>query len=173
MKNHLSLLLLLSFLLPGAGQAQDAFLAKADAFLQKHVTNGLIDYGAVTGDPAFDELVDLIDDTDFTGWAPDQQKAYLINAYNLLTIKGVVDNYPVGSVQDVAGFFDRKRHVAGGKSMTLNELEKDVFAEDLPRSAPALCIGVRSKGVPAHYPRSLPARNAGCTVGAADPPGDE
>ncbi len=163
MKIQLTFLLLFVFFGTYALRAQEAFLAKADAFLHKHVTDGLIDYEAVTSDPSFEELADLIDETDYTKWTPDQQKAYLINAYNLLTIKGVVDNYPVGSVQDVAGFFDRKRHVVGGKSMTLNELEKDVLLKEYPDPRLHFVLVCGAKGCPpiipeAYRPETLEAQ---------------
>jgi len=59
-------------------------------------------------------------------------KAFWINAYNVMVIKSVVENYPVSSPMDVAGFFDKKKHKVGGKSVTLNEIENSILRKKFP-----------------------------------------
>jgi hypothetical protein len=56
--------------------------------------------------------------------APEEEQAFLINAYNLLVIYSVVERYPLQSPQDVGGFFNRRKHTVAGESLTLDELEK-------------------------------------------------
>jgi len=104
--------------------AQGDFFEESDAFFKKNVKNGLVDYEGAKEGQAFDKLINQVARLDPSDWSPETRKAFLINAYNLLVIKGVTDVYPIASVNDVAGFFDRKRHLVAGKSITLNELEK-------------------------------------------------
>ncbi len=104
---------------------QVAFFEKADAFFKSHVKGDLIDYQSVENDDFFLELLKLVEKADPDSWSKNEKKAFYINAYNILVIKGVLDAYPIASVQDVAGFFDRKRHLVAGKTVTLNELEKE------------------------------------------------
>lgn len=111
----------------GVGFGQVDFFVQADALFKAHVAGRVVDYDGVEADPRFAQLVEQVANLDVTDWSETERKAFYINAYNLLVLKGVLDNYPVGSVQDVAGFFDRKRHVVGGRSLTLNELEKDLL----------------------------------------------
>ena len=61
-------------------------------------------------------------------------KAFEINAYNILVIKGIVDRYPVESPLTIAGFFDGNKYRVGGELMTLNDLEKKRL---LPRTQDA------------------------------------
>jgi hypothetical protein len=58
------------------------------------------------------------------------QLSFWINAYNALTIKGVIDHYPTKSVRKVkpfGGFFSRIKFQVGGKSYTLNDIEHDII----------------------------------------------
>jgi hypothetical protein len=61
-----------------------------------------------------------------------ERKAYLINAYNLLVINEALEHYPLKSVLDVSGFFDGKKQQVGGRSLTLNQLEKDLLLKNFP-----------------------------------------
>jgi hypothetical protein len=135
-------------------QSQNEFFQQADAFFKKHVQNGRIDYQGVKGDETFSALIQQVEQIDFTELKGAEQKAFLVNAYNLLVIKGTLDAYPIASVKDVAGFFDRKRHLISGKSMTLNELEKNYLLEvfEDPRLHFVLVCG--AKGCPPIIPEA-------------------
>jgi hypothetical protein len=43
----------------------------------------------------------------FEGWTPNQKKAFLINAYNALTLKLIIDNYPTVSIKKIGGLFTK------------------------------------------------------------------
>lgn len=102
-----------------------------DDFLKTHVQNGLVDYKAIKTKPAkLNELINQI------GRAPmlkgNDEKAFLINAYNILVIKGIVDNYPVQGPLKIDGFFDKKSFRFRGKMVSLNELEKEILYKQFP-----------------------------------------
>lgn len=65
------------------------------------------------------EIRDIKTDT----FARNEQKAFLINAYNILVINSLMKHYPLSSVQDIDGFFDKQSHVVAGEKLTLNALE--------------------------------------------------
>ena len=52
------------------------------------------------------------------------QLAFWINAYNACVVQAILDRYPVKSVKDIPGFFDKQRHRVAGKSLTLNQIEE-------------------------------------------------
>ena len=52
-----------------------------------------------------------------------EQLAFWINAYNANVVRGVLEHYPVGSVLDLEGFFDRTKHTVAGYELSLNEVE--------------------------------------------------
>ncbi len=104
MKTHIILAALLPAFMFNL-KAQSTFFDQADDFFHRHIQSGLIDYQAVEEDELFDQLIQQIANAQVSDWTDEEKKAFYINAYNLLTIKGVLDNYPIASVQDVAGFF--------------------------------------------------------------------
>ena len=95
-----------------------------------HVTDGLVDYENIKTDPSgLNQLLADIAGMDRSTLSPADEQAFLINAYNVLVIKNVVDHYPLESPLDVNGFFDRNKFEAAGATYTLNDLEKkELFA---------------------------------------------
>ena len=135
--SRLSFLLSISVLLfattLNSVSAQDlgTFYDDVDAFMAKNVANGLVDYEGVKNAPAeLDALLAQIATLDRAGLSPEDEKAYLINAYNVLVIKNIVDHYPTQSPTAENGFFDRDKFQVSGKSQTLDDVEKrDLFVK--------------------------------------------
>lgn len=110
--------------------AQD-FCTDADAFLKKNVKNGLVDYKGIAANPA--ELNALIKSiANAPKWKENEEKAFLINAYNIFVIKGIVDHYPTEGPLKIDGFFDKKTFTLRGSKITLNSLEKETLAKQFP-----------------------------------------
>lgn len=85
------------------------------------------------------------------------QKAFWINTYNSLVIKGVIESWPLrpepgqpaGSVRSVPDFFTRTHPVAG-QMVSLTQIEQILSGFDDPRVWFALCQGtVGSPALPA------------------------
>jgi hypothetical protein len=55
--------------------------------------------------------------------------AYWINAYNAVTVRLIVSNYPVSSITKLDGGkpWDVKRYSNGGKKMSLNDIENNIL----------------------------------------------
>jgi hypothetical protein len=71
-------------------KTQSEFFDKADSFFQNNVTNGGVHYSdLVENSPNLNELVGFAAAYDYSS-QPENEKAYLINVYNLLVIKKVV-----------------------------------------------------------------------------------
>ena len=104
------------------------FRRAADRFLDEYVQEGLVDYRAVAEDPgAVDRIKTRIGDLPLEGLSESEEKAFLLNAYNLLVIGAVAEAYPIASPLEVAGFFDGERHRVAGTSRTLDGLEAEIF----------------------------------------------
>lgn len=116
------------FLVGASGaKAQDIekFYDDVDAFLSTHVADGLVDYGAIKSTPArLNQLLDQIAGFDRSSLDAATEKSFLINAYNILVIKNVVDHYPMDSPLEANGFFDRDAFQVAGETKTLDGLEK-------------------------------------------------
>lgn len=117
---------------PQAGAAA-LFFDEADAFFGAHVVDGRVDYAAVRADAGrLERLVSLTAAADREAFSPDEDKAFLLNAYNLLAVYAVVRAYPVASPTDVEGFFDEQTYTVAGDEMTLDELEKGALFPAYP-----------------------------------------
>lgn len=109
------------------------FTTQTDAFLKEYVSQGLVDYKAIKAQPAkLQGLMGIISNTSFRNLKGNEQKAALINAYNILVIKAVVDAYPINSPLDVKDFFNGQKYKVGGEMMTLDFLEKEFLYKTHP-----------------------------------------
>jgi len=121
------LYLLLASTIPTAAYAKvDALW---DDVLQRHVNGGLVDYvGLLAERESLDDYLKYLEQDDPDGWPREQALAFWINAYNATVVRAVLDAYPVTSVKQVRGFFDRIQHQIAGQSLTLNGIEQQVRA---------------------------------------------
>lgn len=101
------------------------FFDEANQLFGKYALNGRVDYIAIkNNDKLYKSVITNIEEMDLNGKTVDEKKAFYINAYNLLVIKSVNDNWPVTMAKDVKGFFDEKKHKIAGEMLTLNEIEQ-------------------------------------------------
>lgn len=106
-------------------QSLEQFFQDANSFFATHVADNRIDYQAIKNNPtALNKLVSFIKTAQPEEYGEAERKAFGINSYNLMVVKGVVDNYPLKSPLDVAGFFDGVKYTIAGKKTTLNNYEK-------------------------------------------------
>ena len=123
-------LLLLSFILQSllVAKGEMSFFEKVDVFLKKNVKDGLVDYKSIKKDPAeLNALANSIATFDLSSLAEgNPQKAFWLNAYNILVIKGIIDTYPTKSPLDTEGFFNKIKYTAAGKKLTLDNIENDI-----------------------------------------------
>lgn len=101
-----------------------------DALLRKHVnSSGNVNYSAFKKDKAkLGEYLDILkNNPPQSSWSKNKEMVYWINLYNAFTIHSIVEKYPVSSVMDLEGgkVWDKKKIVIDGKSLTLNNIEKD------------------------------------------------
>lgn len=132
------LLFIFLFLLGGnCTKAQDLplFFDTAQAFLHKYVKGGSVDYSSIQkNQQQLDNLLNMIAKVEVKNVKENEKKAFWINAYNILVIKGVTDNYPLESPKGVKGFYNQIKYTAAKEQMTLDELKHNklqkVYEED-------------------------------------------
>lgn len=95
-----------------------------DKLLKENVNDkGLVDYQAFKKNKLFDDYIDKISTADLSKIEKPEKLAFLINAYNALTIKNVLDNFPIDSPIKVEGFFKGEKFIVAGMELTLDEIE--------------------------------------------------
>ena len=152
---------LLVFFLSNSLIAQDPFFLKADDFFRLNVDQtGMVDYQRIRSNPAsLNELVAQISSFELTP-VPEINKAFLINAYNLLVIKEVVDNYPLKSPLDNKNFFRGIYHNVSGRMVTLDQIEFEMLFKNFPDSRIHLVLVCAAKSCPplknrAYFPENI------------------
>lgn len=122
---NMRLLLLLFIVFWGfVASAQDSVFQKTDKCLKAYVRMGKVDYKRLLlqGD-SFDSLISVYEEYDLTGKTDAFRRAFYLNAYNLLVIHGILQEYPVASPMEIPGFFKEQKFRIAKEELTLDEIE--------------------------------------------------
>lgn len=128
-------------------KGQDIDQAKWTAILQKYVTSqSRVNYEELrsngTGD--LDQYLNEIARPWPEGMSTAATKAALIDAYNALTVRWIVSNFPVASIWRTQGPFRVARHKVDGKTESLDSIETRLRNMGDPRIHGALVCAARS-----------------------------
>lgn len=127
----LILSLLFSFGINAICQDVNLFFQKSNQFFSEVVKDGKVDYQSITDSPTkLNELTTLLTSISPESLSPKERKALLINAYNILVIKGIVNKYPTSSTQKIAGFFEKTKHNIGDHKWTLSDIENEQLRKE-------------------------------------------
>ncbi|KQC31044.1 DUF547 domain-containing protein [Flagellimonas eckloniae] len=133
-----TLITFLCFSISGLGFAQSTstFFTKTDIFLTTYVKDGRVAYKDIKNNPAsLNELLEMAKGISVSVNDAKTYQAFWINGYNLSVIKGIIENYPIKSPLDKAGFFDKITYEIGGKKITLNDIENKLLRANFPKEA--------------------------------------
>ena len=115
-------------------------------------------YGNMKKDPAlldrFVENIESVSHQEYKGWTGNQKKAFLINAYNALTLKLILTRYPdLESIKDLGGFFSspwkKKFFTLFGKKQYLDYIEHEMLRKDWSDARVHFVLVCASIGCPA------------------------
>jgi len=125
----LALSVVLSLLGPRAARALEPGEmnpAPFDNLLKKYVAEGKVDYSRwkTGGTAELDAYLDSLGAFDLSNVMGKEPKAALLmNAYHAWGIRQILEHYPVKSVNDIPGFFDKNKRKIAGQERTLNDIE--------------------------------------------------
>lgn len=117
-----------------------------DTLLKRYVNEqSRVDYAALKQQAAgLDAYLQHIAEPWPSGLPMDEEKASLINAYNALTIRWILENYPVPSIWKTKKPFSVARHKINGVMLSLDAIETKLRAMKDPRIHAALVCAARS-----------------------------
>ena len=152
-----------------------------DQVLQAYVDEqGRVDYAALKQNPqqleAYLDAIAVISPNELpTGRAA---LASWINAYNALTIKGVLDHYPTTSVRKIKpylSFFSRIKFRVGNQDYTLNDIEHGIIRGEFAEPRIHFALVCASGGCPilqnrAYLPETLDEQLENATSGFINNP---
>ena len=106
-------------------------------FLAKYVSEkGNVNYDKIkTNKAELDAIINEFEKTQPTEkWSKNEKMAYFINVYNAYTIKVIIDNYPVKSIKDINGVWNKKIVTSGKSKISLSDVENKILRKlDDPR----------------------------------------
>ncbi|MBI4907284.1 MAG: DUF547 domain-containing protein [Acidobacteria bacterium] len=121
--------------------------SKWEAVLKKYVNaEARVDYGGLKqhGLGDLDGFLREVAAPWPAGIEVNTRKAALINAYNALTVRWIVTNYPVESIMKTPNPFKAQRHAVDGRTVSLDQVESELRAIKDPRIHAALVCAARS-----------------------------
>lgn len=106
---------------------------------------GLVDYPALQANPMplkeFVAALGAVSPNTYEAWSDQEKIAFLVNAYNAITLESIIDQKPLkGSIKDIWGVWNGKKHLVMGQSITLDTIEHEILRKDFqePRIHAAL-----------------------------------
>lgn len=146
-----------------------------DGFLNTYlVTNhpsgiNRVRYASVTQEDrrTLDAYIRQLQEVTVTRLSLDEQKAYWINLYNALTVKVVLDHYPVESIRDInisPGIFSRgpwgaKLVTIQGRKVSLDDIEHRILRPLWKDNRVHYAVNCASLGCPNLQPEAYTAQN--------------
>ena len=110
-----------------------------DEVLDLYVRDGEVYYRALKSDRGkLDAYVTHLAGVSTDRMSREERAAFWINAYNALTLRTVIDHYPIQgrapaypqkSIRQISGAFERLTHRVAGRTLTLDQIEQTVLPE--------------------------------------------
>ena len=132
--------------------------APFDAVLAARARNGGFDYRGTTGQDRKRLAAYLanLGDARPSEMTADEKKAFYVNAYNAVAISIALDHYPIQSIRDVHGAFQKIERRIGGETLTLDAIENKLRAlSDARIHFAIVCV---SESCPPLAPRAYTAQ---------------
>ena len=125
--NLVALVFLLTSVVMNYGQTHKIFTD----ILQKYVTDGFVNYKELAQDQEFETYLNQLSITDPSKLSEKEELAFWINTYNAFTIKAILDNYPVKSINDIKfgekSVWDENFISINKKMYSLNDIEHKIL----------------------------------------------
>lgn len=120
--------------------------------LDTYVKNGRVDYRFLKSNPQLlnvylDKVANLSPDL-LTSMPGDEQIAFYINTYNALTLKAIIEYYPVKSIKDISGVWNKLKWKVGQRMLTLNDIEHQILRKIYREPRVHFALVCASKGCP-------------------------
>jgi hypothetical protein len=118
-----------------------------DRLLKQYVNeNYRVDYARLQQEalPGLDGYLAELAKVDYSSLSASEQKAFLINDYNALTVRWILHYYPLRSIWATPDPFKKARHTLGGRLVSLDDIESLLRQTGDPRIHAALVCAARS-----------------------------
>ena len=123
------------------------------AVLSQYVdASGRVDYEKLKNNrqklDRFNAAIGSVARNTYESWTDEEKIAFLINAYNSLTLQAIVDNYPTESIRDIPGVWKRKQYKVIGQEVSLNDIEHEILRKEFDEPRIHMALVCASIGCP-------------------------
>ncbi len=135
------------------------------AALQEFVNQeGMVNYRGLKANPKklreFLQALAQVRPEDYQGWQDPQKIALWINAYNALTLKAIIDHYPIkvswfrslkfprNSIRQIPGVWKKLRFPVMGRQMTLDDIEHSTLRQQFNEPRIHMALVCAAMGCP-------------------------
>ncbi len=107
---------------------------------------GMVDYKGLKADSesldTFTKSLESLEVDVYNRWNEEQKVAFWLNAYNALTLKAIIDHYPIksspfkslrfpkNSIRQISGVWDKLKFPVMGSKKTLDEIEHEILRKE-------------------------------------------
>jgi hypothetical protein len=105
------------------------------------------------------QYIEKLQDISVSDLGKDEQKAFWINAYNSMTVKLILDNYPVKSIRRISRPWDTVLATIEGEGITLNDIEHRILRPIWKDNRVHYALNCASMGCPNLLPVAFTGRN--------------
>lgn len=149
MKTRLGILSLIMCVLLVRGSGAQDLNDPWDKLLQSHVSNGEVDYEAIRKSPdQLNAVLAMFARADPASMSTNDQLAFWINAYNVFTVKLIVDNMPLKSIRDIKSPWKQENWRVGNRILSLDQIEHEILRKDFKEPRIHFAIVCASIGCP-------------------------
>ena len=155
-------LLAVAFVAGAGAEGFDHEYSSYAKLLNDHVHVVVVDYTALKEhrDALSKVMADFAEATpdQERGWSRDARLAFWVNAYNLFTLRAIVDHYPIrsslltwqprNSIRQIDGVWTRLTWQAAGRTLTLDDIEHKILRPEFKEPRVHFAINCASLGCP-------------------------
>jgi len=124
----------------------------------------LVDYESLKANPenlnSYLKRIAEVSPEKFQQWPDKERLAFWLNAYNAITLKVIIDHYPIeasfigsfrfpeNSIRQIDGVWDEITHTVMGRAMTLDQIEHDTIRVNFNEPRIHFAVNCASLGCP-------------------------
>lgn len=134
--------------------------------LQQHVNaEGFVDYASLKAEreplDRFIAALGSVNEPELQSWSTERRLAFWMNAYNAITLKYIIDNYPIkkgglisgalypeNSIRQIDGVWTELTTPVAGTALTLDHIEHEILRKDFKEPRIHMAINCASIGCP-------------------------
>ena len=116
------------------------------------VKDGSVDYLGLKNNPGlldgYLKRIAELNPVTLNSFERNEKLAFYLNAYNAITLKVIIQHYPVKSIRDIPGVWEMIKFQVAGRKLTLNQIEHEILRKEFREPRIHFALVCASRGCP-------------------------